>query len=234
MEAQLIRQQPFVDKLAGELGADLHALILYGSAVRGGFSQSVSDINVLIVLRESTPAAHLKLRTALNEEPRIQTLIVGLPDLERTMRVFGLKFLSIGRSYRVLHGADVLANFHLDPQLHRDQAEEALRNLQLRMTRAFVLFGADHKRYSAYLLRSFPSIMVNVSEALRLRGVELPLEFAGRLPLLQQYLGGDAMALSELLALRKTPREISSDEAVSLHSRILALLTAALSELTSA
>jgi len=45
-------------RLVQTLGENLHSCILYGSVVRGEMVDKVSDINLLIVLTESTPAAH--------------------------------------------------------------------------------------------------------------------------------------------------------------------------------
>ena len=219
--------EALASKLIAELGDRMAALILYGSAVRGGFDSKVSDINLLIVLRETSPELHTKLQTALKDEPRVQAMVVGLHDLERTMLHFGLKFLSIRRSYRVLYGQDVLASFSLDRSRHCEQAEEALRNLQLRLSRAYVL-PPQPRRYSRYVVANFASLVVNLSEALRLRDVELPVEFPARMPLLRQHFGAEVSALEELLELRKAPRELSRDEAAALHTRLLALIAKAL------
>jgi predicted nucleotidyltransferase len=217
-----------VAQLTAALGANLHSLILYGSAARGELDNTTSDINVLLVLAQSTPESHLALRNVWREHPRLELLIVGLADLERTRTVFAAKFLSLRRFYRVLAGADVLANFAVDDDTHRFLTEQGLRNLQLRLTHAFVELSGEEQRYTLFLRRLTTSLLVNISDALRLSGTTLPAAFPARIPLLVQRLGPDAAALGELLALRHAPRRLDATEIEALHRRLLAVVNAAL------
>ena len=63
-----------VGALCAKLGANVHACIQYGSTVRGDASPGVSDINLLLVLNQSTPDAHAAVAKILRDHPRIDPM----------------------------------------------------------------------------------------------------------------------------------------------------------------
>ena len=161
------------------LGENLCSCSLYGSAVRGNAVEGVSDLNVLIILRESTPNAHRALADVLAAYPRIDPFILSRVGFERSARAFATKFQSIRRNYRLLHGEDVLAGLKFEPQMERFLCEQAIRNLRLRLVYAFVM-RKEKKLYVRHLAQQVTPLFVQFSEALRLSGIEVPKDFAAR------------------------------------------------------
>ena len=149
-----------VEALRARLRDNIYSCIQYGSTVRGGARPGVSDINLLMVLNESTPEAHAALAKILREFPRIDPMVLAINEIERSFRAFAIKFLSIRRDYRVLHGADPLKDLVIDADHERFLCEQALRNIRLRLVNSFLRFGHDRKRFCDYLshLVSPPSI----------------------------------------------------------------------------
>jgi len=135
LEATLKRA---VESLQAELGENLHSCCLYGSAVRGNAIEGVSDLNLLLVLNESTSVAHEAIGRVLADFPLIDPFVLARRGLERSARAFAPKFASIRRNYRVLHGADPLAAATFDPALEKFLCEQVTRNLRLRLVYSFV------------------------------------------------------------------------------------------------
>lgn len=221
-----------LDRVAGALtrtlGENLHSLLLYGSAARGTHVPGVSDLNLLILLEESTPEAHTAIADALQESAeRVEPLILGRALLARSLQAFAVKFLSIRRTYRVLHGADPFRDLAVDPALARFECEQSARNLRLRITRAYVVFGRDRARYSTFVARLSSSIFTALAEALRQTGQDLPGPYRDRLPAFAKTFGADAAVLGELLDLKAAARTMSPDEVAPFHSRLFRLLDAA-------
>ncbi len=216
-----------VTALAATLGANLHSLVLYGSAVRGNLVPEVSDLNLLILLEESTPEAHSAIAEALRGPVRIEPFILGRGLLARSFQAFAVKFLSIRRNYRVLHGADPFGDLHVDESLARFLCEQAVRNLRLRSVRAYVVLGRDRERYSKVLRRMTPAVFTGMAEALRRVGTEIPRDFEGRIPVFQKAFGADASVLRDLLALKGTGRTLAAYEVRDIHGRLFRLLDAA-------
>ncbi len=212
--------------LTRTLGANLHSLLLYGSAVRGNLVAKVSDLNLLILLEESTPEAHAAIADAIRGSVRIEPFILGRALLARSFQAFAVKFLSIQRNYRVLQGQDPFAALAVDEGLARFLCEQALRNLRLRSVRAYVVFGQDRARYTRFLTKVTPALFTDLGEALRRVGTEIPRSYEDRIPVFEKAFGGEAGILGELLQLKSSGRAISGD-ATPIHARLFRLLDAA-------
>src|ERR1700761_6942154 len=91
-----------VAALGRGLGDNLHSCCVYGSAVRGNAVEGVSDLNLLIILNESTVTDHEAIARAIGGCPKIDPFILGRRGFERSERAFATKFASIKRNYRVL------------------------------------------------------------------------------------------------------------------------------------
>ena len=213
--------------LRTELGDNLYACCLYGSAVRGNSVEGVSDLNLLIVLQESAPAAHAAIARVIGADPLIDPFILGRRGLARSARAFAPKFASIRRNYRVLYGADPLVDFQVDPALEKFLCEQALRNLRLRLIYSFVT-RQRHKSYDRFLQRNITGLFVNFSEALRLHGVTVPVAFEARIPLFEQQFKVAGQCLRDLLAWKKAPPKLNEAEVVLWHERIFPVIDAVL------
>ena len=221
-----------VAALKTELGANLHACCLYGSAVRGNAVAGVSDLNLLIVLAESDGGAHQAVARALAGRPLIDPFVLAKRGFKRSVRAFAAKFASIRRNYRVLHGPDPLADIVIEPQVERFLCEQAVRNLRLRLVYSFVT-RERHQGYGKFLASNVAALFVHVSEALRLEGVTLPADFADRIPVLEREYGIDGGILRELLALKAARRRLPDAELAQFHGRLSPLLDAVLAWIES-
>ena len=213
--------------LKRELGGNLYSCCLYGSAVRGNEIEGVSDLNLLIVLNQSSSAAHQAVARALEGRPRIDVFILARRGFERSVRAFAPKFASIRRNYRVLHGADPLAEMPGDARMEKFLCEQALRNFRLRLVYSFVT-RERHQAYDKFLVSHVSPVFVLFSEVLRLEGVSIPRTFEERIPVLEREFNIDGQVLRDLLALKKSPRRFAGDEAVAWHDRFFPLVDQAL------
>jgi predicted nucleotidyltransferase len=219
--------EPTVEKLRTTLGANLYSCLLYGSAVRGDWVRRVSDLNLLLVLEESTPQAHEAIAAAIEGCGPVNPMIVARHGIDRTILAFAAKFAGIRRNYRVLHGADFLVDFNVDPALQRFLVEQALRNAQMRLTRAFVLFGDERRRFTRFLLRTAGGVMTHLSDLLHLCNVSFPSDRLARIPIIERELGIDASILRDLGALKQQGGSLRRDEIHTHYARLHRLLDGA-------
>ena len=216
-----------VAALRRELGENLFSCCLYGSAVRGNVIDGVSDLNLLIVLNQSTTAAHQAVARAIGGLPQIDPFVLAKRGFDRSVRAFAPKFASIRRNYRVLHGADPLASMKVDAGLEKFLCEQAFRNLRLRLVYAFVT-RAQNRTYDRFIVRHVTPLFVQCSEVLRLSGVNMPVPLEARIPVLEKEFKIDDQVLRDLLALRKQPTRFTDAEAVAWHERLFPLVDAVL------
>ncbi|HEV2693753.1 MAG TPA: hypothetical protein VG347_12750 [Verrucomicrobiae bacterium] len=212
-----------VSALRTELGDNLYSCCIYGSAVRGNVIEGVSDINLLIIINESSSAAHEAIARAIGRQPVIDPFVLARPGFERSVRAFATKFASIKRNHRVLYGADPLAEVTIDPALEKFLCEQAVRNLRLRLIHAYVT-RHQHKAYDKFVQRNITGLFVQFSEVLRLHGLALPTEFDARVPIFEKEFKLDGQVLRNLLALKKSPGKFSEADTVNSHARLFPLV----------
>lgn len=212
-----------VAALRDKLGTNLYSCCLYGSAVRGNWIEGVSDLNLLIVLNESTPAAHERIAEVLRNHPKVDPFILGRPGFERSLRAFSAKFSIIRQQFKVVHGADPFADFAVDPALERFLAEQAMRNLRLRLVHAFVT-RTQQKPYGRFLAAHITALFVQLSQAIRLNGGAVPKDFEGRIPIFEAQFKIDGEALRDLLVLKRKPHVLDETETAAWHGRVFPLV----------
>lgn len=128
--------------IAGACGQNLLMIALYGPSSGGEHNPEAPQVNLLIVvqdagidpcraLREPLQAVHALLRCA--------PLVLSREELERGADVFPEKFHEIRRSYRVVHGPDLLAGLPIEFRDLRLACEHELRNIAVRLRRAWLL-----------------------------------------------------------------------------------------------
>ena len=212
-----------VAALREKLGANLYSCAVYGSAVRGNWIVGVSDLNLLIVLNESNPAAHERIAEILRKHSSVDPFILGRAGLERSVRAFAAKFANIRRQYKIVHGADPLAEVKFDPALERFLCEQSMRNLRLRLIYAFVT-RSQQKPYERFLVTHVTALFVQLSQVVRLHGTTLPKDFEDRIAVFEAQFKIDGSVLRELLVLKRKPRAFSETEAVTWHDRVFPLV----------
>lgn len=212
-----------VSALRAELGDNLYSCCVYGSAVRGNSIEGVSDINLLIILDQSNAIAHEAIARAIGGKPLIDPFVLNRHGLERSERAFAPKFASIKRNYRVLHGADPLAELKIDPTLEKFLCEQAIRNLRLRLVYSFIT-RQQHKAYDKFVIQNITTLFVQFSEVLRLNGATIPPATDARIPLLEKEFKFDGQVLRDLIALKKSPQRFSETDTVNWHTRLFPVI----------
>ena len=216
--------QRFTSAVKTQLHENIYSIILYGSAVRGDLVAGVSDINVLIILRESTPEAHHVIADCLKGEIDINPFIITQRGMARSIHAFALKFASIQRNYRVLAGHDPFEDYSIDDHVLRFSTEQSLRNLRLRCVRAFVLSYRDTKAYAKYLHGVIPKVFVDLSQILRLEGETLSRDFSQRIKPISDLLDIDAAFLQRLLDYKENPHKLRKSEITDVHGQLFRTL----------
>lgn len=215
-----------VKRLEAALGANLASVVLYGSAARGDWDPKQSDINLMIILEVSTPEAHEVLaRELFSGDLQITPFVLGHRGLERSVRAFATKFISIRRSSLLLHGTDLLSSIPKDEALLRQLSEQALRNHRLRAVQAYMRSGGHGEGYARWLSDIAGRLISELSTAARLCGVTVEGPQATRLAALSDCFAIDRTDLEALLAAKHQPPTLSTPaEVTAWHGRLYRLL----------
>ena len=173
MPPELERAQRFAWALEGVFDADLVSVVLYGSAARGEYRPGVSDLNVLVLLREVSPAAlraaH-ELARAWVAEGNPPPLVLGADEWRGSADVWAIEVTDIRDAHLTLVGADPFTGVEVHPEFLRLQCERELKGKQIQLRERYLLFAGQPEELGELLVRSLSTFLVLFRTVLRLDG----------------------------------------------------------------
>ena len=122
------------------IGADLHSIVLFGSAAEGRL-RATSDVNVLVVLSAWNPAKLDALADPLRNAHAAIALsasFVLLAELPAAMEAFAVKYSDILRRHRMLCGPDPFTGLSVARPAEINRLRQVLLNLLLRMRERYL------------------------------------------------------------------------------------------------
>lgn len=149
-----------LDTLGRQLGelAGLNAsAVLYGSVVRGDWIPGRSDVNLLVLIDDVSPAALRRLKPAVTEwhgKGFVPPLIMGRQEWRESADVFPIEIADMQVTHRVLCGADPVAGMAVAPSDLREAVERELRGKLVRLRQAYVRFGDAGQILGGFALAS--------------------------------------------------------------------------------
>jgi hypothetical protein len=199
----------FVEKLKAAAGANLKAVVLYGSRATGDFQEKYSDVNLLCVV-ERLGADELR---ALNpvviwwmQQNQPAPKIFTREELGRSADVFAIELTDLKASHRVLHGEDVFAALDVPMSLHRLQVERELRTNLIRLREGFLVAPQDARSILALMTRSISSFATLFRHTLLVFGEQAPGGKREAIRRLAAQLGFDAAPFEAVLDVREGRR----------------------------
>ena len=207
MEAQL---KELVDRLKSEVGNNLTAVVLYGSAVSGEFLAEHSDLNILCILGQAG-ARELEKLHAITEwwmrRGNPSPLVFTLDELRRSADVFAIELLDMKEKHRILFGSDFLAELEVPTGLHRVQVERELRTNWLRLRQSILVAPARDKARLGIMLSSNSTFCTLFRHALMALGQAKPASKREAVSAIASVTGGDPAAFHAILDLREGKRK---------------------------
>ena len=162
----------FVQAARAELGAALHAIVLFGSAAENRI-RPTSDVNVAIVVSAFDRPAIDRLRPALERaHAAIRLEVLWLLDAEvgAAAEAFAVKFTDIVRRHRVLYGQDPFAGLVVSRQATIARLRQVLLNQLLRLRATYAVDGGREERLTLRIADAAGPLRVSAAEILELEG----------------------------------------------------------------
>lgn len=204
----------FVDHLKKMHGANLLAVILYGSSLGEDFKKGISDYNVMILLhdlssQELLRASSISRRWVAQGNP--PPLYVDKEYIQTSRDVFPIEFTDIKEHHQILYGEDPFVDFAISNEHLRLECESELK-AQILGTRAFVLMNPSKRKIRKMLLKSTSSFFAVLRGVLRLGNEPVPQNHRLLLKKISEKLRFDTSILESLLDVREGLKKISHGE----------------------
>ncbi len=197
----------FLATLDREAGAQ-YAAVLYGSAARGDWDAVHSDVNLLLVLADASPAALTRLTPGVrgwHEAGYTPPLLISRDEWMRAADVFPIELTDMRLAYEVLRGSDPVAPLLVDPADLRRAVESALRGKLIRLRQAYARFGESMPTLGGFAMATVSELLVLLRciAVLKSRGASSsPVE---TVDCLAAELGPSHAALREVASHRRDP-----------------------------
>lgn len=166
----------FIQSLQKAYKDELVSVILYGSAASGEFIHRHSNLNLLVVLK-NTDLENLKIASGLINKRKFRTvhpLFFTEEYIKNSSDVFPIEFLDMKENYTVLAGSDVLRDISIDTRNLRFQCEQELKVKLISLKQLFLRNNKDKAALKSLLFKSFTSVMHILRNVIRLKGKQPP------------------------------------------------------------
>jgi hypothetical protein len=206
MEQQL---QELVERLRQAEQDRLLSVILYGSAATGDHHQDFSDLNVLCVLSQVTPAELAACEPVFRwwrEQGNPAPLLLSEDEVRTSTDCFPIEFHDMQERRQVLFGKDLVETLAIDKVFYRAQVEHELRAKLLRLRQKAAAVLGDDPALLRLMIDSVSSFFVLSRHALLLSGASAgwkKREVARNLA----SIGVDATPFDTLLDLREKKKK---------------------------
>jgi hypothetical protein len=200
----------FVNRLQQAVGENLQSVVLYGSAVSGEFHPDFSNVNLLLVLHDTSFATLSAIAPVVEKWGRQKhhpPLVLTRRELERSADVFSIELLDMQHRHRVLFGDDPLEKLTIPMHLHRAQVEYELREKLILLRERFLLTSGRERSLWDLLLGSLPAFATLFRHALVALGESAQMPRREAIQSLAVRVSFDPSAFLQVLDVREGKAE---------------------------
>lgn len=167
----------FAEDLRARLGDNLLSVTVYGSAARGDYVEGTSDINVLVITRESD-APTLRAAGAVVRQWRdrlpLSPTFAPADFVETSSDVFPIEFLEMRDWHLTVDGPDPFAGMQVSTSNLRRQVEAEMKGKLLRLRTAYARAAGRPVAVLELMRDSMVTFRALFGGALRLKGLPPP------------------------------------------------------------
>lgn len=157
------------------LEKSLVGIIVYGSAARGEYREGSSDLDVLVVLADTSRETLGKISNALalaRSAGGIEATLLTEEEILRAADVFPLLYEDIQKCHAVLFGRDPFEGLEISKSHRRLRIEQELREAQILLRRAVVDGRGDARALGRIVSRKLRQLRFPLRALLEMIGVE--------------------------------------------------------------
>jgi hypothetical protein len=218
-----------VSQLRVAFGAELRAVVLYGSAAAGEHVPKKSDYNVLVLV-ESLDASRLQGASAAvkawSDGGNPAPLTLTMNEWHGSADIFPMEYADILERHKVLFG-DFRTDVRVDPSHLRLELEHEAMGTLLQLRRGALAAGNDSKAQLELLEGSSSTVMIVFRAVLRLRSEVPPTDNVELINKVASVAGIDPASFAQVIWHKRGESPIRSQDV----SRVLAGYLAGMQQL---
>lgn len=210
--------EELVRQLGAAFGAELRAVVLYGSAAAGEHVPRKSDTNVLVLV-DSLAADRLGAASATvrawTEGGNPPPLTLTVEEWRGSADIFPMEYADVLERHKVLHGA-LPTDVHIDPAHLRLELEHEAMGTLLQLRRGAMATAGDTRAQLALMVDSVSTIMVIYRAVLRLHQDVPPTDNVRLAERVAAIAGLDAEPVTRVIRHRRDEHAIRGADAAAI------------------
>lgn len=161
----------FVVNLKNIYSDQLVAIILYGSAASGEYTGRHSNINLAVILKDTSLPSIKKASQFINKNRFlvINPMFFTEDYIKKSTDVFPIEFLDIKENHIILYGKDIFRDLQIDMKNLRFQCEQELKSKVLNIKKLYLRMK-NKLIFKDFLFRSLTSSLHILRNLVRLKG----------------------------------------------------------------
>jgi len=217
----------FVVSLREAYDENLISVILYGSAASGEYAGRHSNVNIAVILKDTSIGSLSKISGFINKRKFmiINPIFFTEDYIKRSTDVFPIEFIDMKENSIALYGRDLFKNIDIDVRNLRFQCEQELKSKIVNMKMAF-LRSTDVSMLKKILFKSLTSSLHILRNLVRLKGKEPSYSRIDILKEISLEFGVDIAPLKDILDLRSGNLNSCREKIIRLFARLVETLEA--------
>jgi predicted nucleotidyltransferase len=219
--------QLYVERMTDLYGPSLHAMLLYGSAVRGDYLPGRSNLNLLVLVAKvdvSLLQTYTKIHKRFKKEQIPVPLFLTEEELRGSASIFPLEYTDMAAFHHVLMGHDPFVGLVIDTSHLSMQCEQEVRGNLLRLRQRLVEGAATMEAMGILLPLSLTALLACLRALFHELHIPVPRTTDSMLNDLPSALGIDAAVLQEVWNLKRGLISPGPAEFPRLFERYLSML----------
>lgn len=213
--------QDFSQKLENTYGEELVSLVLYGSGSSGEYVDKHSNLNFLIILKNTDLETLKKASGLLKKFPMFLSLFMTEHYINSSTDIFPVEFLDLKENNYLLSGKNHLSGIQIDTKNLRFQCEQELKVKLLNLRNIYIRMHKDKAALRNLLFKSITSILHIARNVLRLKGKPAVYKKEDIIRGLGAEFQIDAQIWNKILAAKNKAVKISNEETESLFANFV-------------
>jgi len=215
----------FVKLLKDAYGDQLVSVSLYGSAARGEYAAGHSNIDVVIVLADTSIDSLLKISKFINKRKfaLVNPLFLTEYYIKRSTDVFPIEFSDMKDNHVVLCGKDVLKDMAIDTKNLRFQCEHEIKSKIINIKRAYIR-TIDVRMLKNLLFKSTTSSLHIMRNLLKLKGTAASYAKGDVVDGISKEFGIDLTPVNKILDAKNRNLKLEREEIRRLFNCLVGIL----------
>jgi hypothetical protein len=162
----------FCEDIINLIKTDLASIVLYGGITKEEFDRNSSNINLMIVLKNSNAEILDKITPRIQKGVNNLTLAPFLlteEDLKSSFNLFPIKFSDIKKHHLLFWGYDYLSELTISPEFLKRNCQRELKNILLRLNQIYFFNYGFMENVGASIKKLYSSFLVNLNTLLFLQ-----------------------------------------------------------------